>query len=101
MTTAVLLDTSFLISLVDGKRPNHSIAVQYYRLMLEQQSPMFFSAIVAAEFAIKQPIRDLENTKIPLIIFAYCKNGGAAYEDNDLGTKWCVGGNGGLDFAFG
>ncbi|MHB1590846.1 MAG: PIN domain-containing protein [Sulfuricella sp.] len=59
MTAAVLLDTSFLISLVDGKRPNHSIAVQYYRMMLEQQSPMYFSAIVAAEFAIKQPITDL------------------------------------------
>lgn len=59
MTAAVLLDTSFLISLVDGKRANHSIAAQYYRLMLEQQSPMFFSAIVAAEFAIKQPITDL------------------------------------------
>lgn len=59
MTAAVLLDTSFLISLVDGNRPNHSIAVQYYRMMLEQQSPMYFSAIVAAEFAIKQPITDL------------------------------------------
>jgi hypothetical protein len=59
MTAAVLLDTSFLISLVDGNRPNHSIAAQYYRMMLEQQSPMFFSAIVAAEFAIKQPITDL------------------------------------------
>ena len=59
MIAAVLLDTSFLISLVDGNRPNHSIAAQYYRLMLEQQSPMYFSAIVAAEFAIKQPILDL------------------------------------------
>lgn len=59
MTAAVLLDTSFLISLVDGKRLNHSMAAQYYCMMLEQQSPMFFSAIVAAEFAIKQPITDL------------------------------------------
>ena len=59
MIAAVLLDTSFLISLVDGIRPNHSIAAQYYRLMLEQQSPMYFSAIVAAEFAIRQPITDL------------------------------------------
>lgn len=59
MTAAVLLDTSFLISLVDGKRTNHSIAAQYYRMMLELQCPMFFSAIVAAEFAIKQPITDL------------------------------------------
>lgn len=30
MTAAVLLDTSFLISLVDGKRANHSIAAQYF-----------------------------------------------------------------------
>lgn len=52
MTAAVLLDTSFLISLVDASRPNHSVAAQYYRLMLEQQCPMYFSAIVAAEFAI-------------------------------------------------
>ncbi len=59
MTAAVLLDTSFLISLVDANRPNHTVAAQYYRLMLEQQCPMYFSVIVAAEFAIKQPITDL------------------------------------------
>lgn len=59
MAAAVLLDTSFLISLVDGNRPNHLVAAQYYRLMLQQQSPMYLSAIVAAEFAIKQPITDL------------------------------------------
>ena len=59
MTASVLLDTSFLISLVDGSRPNHPTAAQYYRLMLEQQCPMVFSAIVAAEFAIGQPITDL------------------------------------------
>lgn len=60
MTAAVLLDTSFLISLVGGAtRPNHAIAAQYYRMMLEQQNPIYFSAIVAAEFAIGQPITDL------------------------------------------
>ncbi|HPP48103.1 MAG TPA: hypothetical protein PLF25_11475 [Accumulibacter sp.] len=59
MKTAVLLDTGFLISLVDQKRPHHGVAAQYYRAMLEQQVPMYFSAIVAAEFAIKQPITDL------------------------------------------
>lgn len=59
MTAAVLLDTGFLISLVDMKRPNHTVAAQYYRLMLEQQSPIYFSAIVAAEFAVRQAITDL------------------------------------------
>lgn len=59
MTISVLLDTSFLITLVDQKRPHHDIATRYYRLLIEQQVPMYFSAIVAAEFAIKQPISDL------------------------------------------
>ncbi|MDO9269944.1 MAG: hypothetical protein Q7T96_12640 [Methylobacter sp.] len=58
MTASVLLDTSFLISLVDRNRPNHNIAVQYYKLLLEQKSPLYFSAIVAAEISIKQPITD-------------------------------------------
>ncbi len=59
MTVSVLLDTSFLISLVDRNRPNHEVAARYYKLSLEQQHPLYFSAIVAAEFAIKQPITDL------------------------------------------
>lgn len=59
MIASALLDTSFLISLVDRSRPNHQIAAQYYRLMLEQNIQMYFSAIVAAEFSIKQPITDL------------------------------------------
>lgn len=59
MTASALLDTSFLISLVDKSRPNHQTAAQFYRLMLEEQVPMYFSAIVAAEFSIKQPITEL------------------------------------------
>ena len=59
MTASVLLDTSFLISLVDQCRANHKTAAQYYRLMIEEQIPMYFSAIAAAEFSIKQPITDL------------------------------------------
>lgn len=60
VSATILVDTSFLISLVDSKsRPHHSAAVQYYRWALEQRMPMFLSAIVAAEFAIKQPLTDL------------------------------------------
>jgi predicted nucleic acid-binding protein len=58
MTASVLLDTSFLISLVDSSRPNHSIAAMFYRMMLDQNLTMYFSAIVAAEISIKQPITD-------------------------------------------
>jgi hypothetical protein len=59
VTASALLDTSFLISLVDQNRPNHQVAVQYYRYMLDQNIQMYFSAIVASEFSIKQPISDL------------------------------------------
>ena len=59
MKISVLLDTSFLISLVDRNRVNHNTAVLYYKLLLEQQTPIYFSSIVAAEIAIKQPITDL------------------------------------------
>ena len=58
MTASVLLDTSFLISLVGSSRPNHAVAAKYYRLMLDQNLTMYFSAIVAAEISIKQPITD-------------------------------------------
>ena len=61
MKAPVLLDTSFLISLVnrENNRKNHDVAKEYYKLLLAQQSPIYFSAIVAAEIAIKQPITDL------------------------------------------
>jgi len=59
MTVSVLLDTSFLISLVDSKRDNHKTAKQYYTYIIEQKIPIYFSSIVASEFAIKQPITDL------------------------------------------
>ena len=59
MKASVLLDTSFLISLVDRNRVNHQTATQYYKLLLEQQLPIYFSAIVAAELSIKQSITDL------------------------------------------
>lgn len=59
MAASVLLDTSFLISLVDRNRPNHSTASQYYRFLLNSEIPMYFSSIVASEFEIKQPITDL------------------------------------------
>lgn len=54
-----IADTSFLISLVNQSRTNYGVAAQYYRMILEQQVSMYFSAIVAAEFDVKQPITDL------------------------------------------
>jgi predicted nucleic acid-binding protein len=59
MNPSVLLDTSFLISLNNDNRPNHGVAHQYYQHLLEHNIPIYFSVIVAAEFAIKESITDL------------------------------------------
>lgn len=59
MKAPVMLDTSFLVSLLDRNRPHHNVAKQYYKTLLERESPLYFSAIVAAEIAARQPITDL------------------------------------------
>ncbi|MCX8520593.1 MAG: hypothetical protein ORN28_03550 [Rhodoferax sp.] len=69
MKVGVLLDTCFLISLVDQQRTHHHTAVNYYRYMLEQQISMYFSAIVAAEFSVKQPVTDLPLKNFRVINF--------------------------------
>lgn len=69
MTISLLLDTSFLISLVDEDRPNHQVAKQYYQMLVQQQHPLCFSTIVAAEFSIKQPIVELPLKNFRIIPF--------------------------------
>ena len=57
--SAILVDTSFLISLADPNRPNHSVAVAYLREALRRGVPLYLSSIVASEFQVKQPVTDL------------------------------------------
>ena len=59
MADGAVLDTSFLINLVDSNRPCHATACAYYRFFLENGMPMFLPTVVAAEFAVKQSITDL------------------------------------------
>jgi hypothetical protein len=49
----------------------------------------------------RKGIRDLENTKLPFMMFSYYKRGGVEYEDIDFGSEWSVARTGELDFAFG
>jgi hypothetical protein len=56
---SALLDTSFLITLSDPARKNHSAAVSYYRECVRRQVPMYLSTIVVSEFQVKQAINDL------------------------------------------
>lgn len=55
----ISLDTSFLISFADPGRPNHSVAVDYFRHCLAQRIPMWISVIAAGEFEVGQPVKDL------------------------------------------
>jgi hypothetical protein len=65
MNNSVLLDTSFLISLVDASRKNHNKAKEFYKYFIDNKIAMILSAIVTSEFCIKQPLTDLplENFK--------------------------------------
>ena len=55
----VSLDTSFLISFADPDRPNHAVAVEYFRHCLAQRIPMYISVVAAGEFEVGQPISEL------------------------------------------
>jgi PIN domain nuclease of toxin-antitoxin system len=57
--TRVLLDTSYLITLVNSHRVNHLVARAYYRHMIENEIQMCVSAIAVSEYAVKDSISTL------------------------------------------
>lgn len=57
--SGAVLDTGFLITLVDASRPSHDVAKEYYRYFLEEGTPLYLPTVVASEFGIKQPVTDL------------------------------------------
>lgn len=87
MTASVLLDTSFLITLVNENRTHHTAAKQYYRHMLQNNVPMHFSSVVAAEFGIKQPIADLPLNNFRILNFNVAHAQEAATLWNALGQR--------------
>jgi PIN domain nuclease of toxin-antitoxin system len=87
MSASVLLDTSFLITLVNEDRPHHQTAKAYYSHMLGNNIPMYFSAIVASEFAIKQPVYELPLNNFRLIQFNIAHGQLSARLWNALGTR--------------
>jgi PIN domain nuclease of toxin-antitoxin system len=87
MSASVLLDTSFLITLTNASRPHHAVAVQYYRYMLQNNVTMWFSAIVASEFGIKQNLTDLPLGNFRPLNFNVPHGQKAALIWNQLGTR--------------
>lgn len=56
MSSGVVLDTSFLITLADPVRDHHQAAKSYWKHFLEQGIPVFLPTIVVSEFYRKQEI---------------------------------------------
>ncbi len=59
MNNMAVLDTGFLISLVDRSRRHHPAAKSYYKYFLEHHVVMLLPTVVVSEFSIVQPITDL------------------------------------------
>jgi hypothetical protein len=69
MRTAVLLDTSFLITLADPRRERHLVAKQYFQHFLANRMPMMVSAIVVSEFCVRQDLATLPLEQLILLPF--------------------------------
>lgn len=87
MSSEVLLDTSFLITLVNAHRDHHAIAKQYYRHLLTSNVTMHLSSIAAAEFAIKQPLTELPLGNFRPLDFSHTHAHEAARLWNALGLR--------------
>lgn len=87
MTVSALLDTSFLITLVNGNRKHHEAAKQFYKHMLQNDMPMYFSSIAAAEFGIKQQVADLPLSNFRTLNFSVPHGQKAADLWNILGAR--------------
>lgn len=65
----VLLDTSFIITLLDAKRPYHQVAKQYYAHFLSNGYTLFLSTIAIAEYCHKGAIEDLPLNRARVLPF--------------------------------
>lgn len=87
MSTMVLLDTSFLITLVNDQRPNHKTASRYFHHMFQNDVPIYLSAIAAAEFSVKQPVTDLPLNYLRILNFNLAHSQQAARLFNALESR--------------
>lgn len=71
MRNGVFLDTSFLITLADPARERHAVSKRYYQEFLSQKMPMALSAIVVAEFCVRQPLGTLPLQQLILLPFTH------------------------------
>lgn len=66
---SVILDTSFMIRLLNESDKLHSNALGYFRYFLEHNIPMYFSTISIAEYCVKGDFQDLPFQNIRVLPF--------------------------------
>lgn len=69
MRDGVFLDTSFLITLANPTEARHQVAKLYFQHFLKERMPMAISAIVVAEFCVKQKLHTLALDQLILLPF--------------------------------
>lgn len=69
MRDGVILDTSFLITLAKPTEERHQVAKLYFQHFLKERMPMALSAIVVAEFCVKQKLNTLPLEQLILLPF--------------------------------
>lgn len=69
MRNGVFLDTSFLITLANPAEARHQVAKLYFQHFLKERMPMAVSAIVVAEFCVKQKLHTLPLEQLILLPF--------------------------------
>ncbi len=65
----VLLDTSFLIRLLNGSDPLHENTVKYYEYFQEKEHILFVSTIAVAEYCVKGKVDELPFLHIRVLPF--------------------------------
>ena len=67
----ICVDTSYLISLADDSRPNHSTAVEYFRHCVANGHLLCLSTLVVSEFEVGQPASDLPLQHFHIVPFNF------------------------------
>lgn len=71
MIKSVLLDTSFIIRLVNKHDSLHEQAVQYYKFFIDNQIEMYLSTIALAEYSVKDDPANLPLKSFKIIPFDF------------------------------
>jgi len=71
MAQAVLLDSGFLIRLMNPEEPLHTVAMRWFRLFIEQGVVCKVSTIALAEYGVKDDLTHLPMQYLQVLPFHY------------------------------